>query len=156
MYPLFYWAMLLIDLDRVGSFLTLTLNVRILQFLTTFTQDQFIYLFGIPFGFRAWSCKMCQTVQLKWGHTKVLTCIQIRIDIKGHRLSICGKYFLSFLKKTSHQRNWHNKKLSNFAKLQFLNDKIYKKAIWQFGKIGDLVNFSITKLLSFLLCQFLW
>ena len=28
------------------------------------------------------------------------------------------------LRFTSHQRNWHTQKLSNFAKLQFLNDKI--------------------------------
>ena len=38
--------------------------------------------------------------------------------------------FSRSLKKTSHQRNWHNKKLGIFAKLWFLNGKIYKNAIW--------------------------
>ena len=49
--------------------------------------------------------------------------------------------FSRSLRKTSPQRNGHNKKLSKFTKLQFLNDKIYKKAIrhleiwqnWCFG-----------------------
>ena len=57
--------------------------------------------------------------------------------------------FFRSLKKTSHQRNWHNKKLHKFAKLHFLNDKIYKKApfsIWKFGKTAVAVNFNIPKL----------
>ena len=37
---------------------------------------------------------------------------------------ICGKYFLSFPQKKSCHRNWRNKKLNNFAKLQFWDAKI--------------------------------
>ena len=47
------------------------------------------------------------------------------------RPRICGKCFLSFPQKKTHQRNWQNIKLNNFTKLQFLNDKTYKKVIWQ-------------------------
>ena len=37
--------------------------------------------------------------------------------------------FSRSLRKISRQRNWQNKKLSKVTKLQFLTDRIYKKAI---------------------------
>ena len=42
-----------------------------------------------------------------------------------------------------YQRNWDIWLLFNFAKSQFLNDRIYEKT---FGKIDVLVNFTISKL----------
>jgi hypothetical protein len=39
------------------------------------------------------------------------------------RSKICRKYFLPLPQKTSHQRNWHNKKLSKFAKFHFWDTK---------------------------------
>ena len=63
------------------------------------------------------------------------------------------------------KKNWPTKQLSNFAKLQFLNDKIYsqtRKHIWKIGKVGVLVNFIILELnfkvlknYSAFFCQFL-
>ena len=45
-------------------------------------------------------------------------------------VSTCLEYveiiFSHSLKKVSRQRNWHNKYLNNFAKLQFWNAKIYQ------------------------------
>ena len=57
----------------------------------------------------------------------------------------------------SWSRETDTKKLSNFAKIQFLNDTtltIKEKipfATWQFGKIEVLKNFSAD-----FVCQFLW
>ena len=44
---------------------------------------------------------------------------------KSRRPKTCGTYiFFLFLKKTYHHRNWHNKKLSKSAKLQFWDAKL--------------------------------
>ena len=58
---------------------------------------------------------------------------------------------LHTLKFSPHQRNSDKRLFFNYAKIQFLSDRIYsgaKKAIWhwQFGKISVLVNFITQKL----------
>jgi len=47
------------------------------------------------------------------------------------RPEICVNYFLSFPQKTSHQKNCHNKKLSNFAKLAKLPKAFFLSLIIQ-------------------------
>ena len=49
----------------------MTLDIRILQFLTTFTQAYARPKKSVFIGLESKECycKMCQTVRLKWGHT---------------------------------------------------------------------------------------
>ena len=58
------------------------------------------------------------------------TCL---VDLFKVRI-ICFLFSLNSLKFFSHERNCHSKKLSNLAKLQFLNDKNDKNANFQIAK----------------------
>ena len=54
--------------------------------------------------------------------------------------------FSQFSQILTHKRNWHKKKMSNFPKFQFLNDKIY--SFWQnlcYGQILSFNNYSFAK-----------
>ena len=81
---------------------------------------------------------------------------------------VCLKFPFNPLNFTSHQRNCCTKSLSNFAKLQFINDKIDQNTnFFQIAKVQmaffcTTVNFIIKELKFcktfqlFCVCQFLW
>ena len=67
---------------------------------------------------------------------------------RSSRPEICVEYFLLFTQKTSHQRSWHNQKLSNFEKLQVLDAKNDQNTNFTNCQVpnGVFVNSTIPKL----------
>ena len=78
-------------------------------------------------------------------------------SIKWYRSGLLVSHFLSILSDSLSWEKVRQKNQSNFAKLKLTIDKVYsltKKATWQFGRIGFLVNFIIQELKFWKIAQF--